>query len=843
MTKALSVLMLLLLAVGLSASCACDESTGLDDDDDDPSDDDDTASDDDDDSAPPDDDAVDDDTGGYGYDVPVKSDAPWPMHRRTVSNSGRSPIRPVANDREPWVYSTGRGVYHEIAIDADGTLYVGTADTFIHAINPDGSEKWRFATGEINDSTALIGADGTIFAPSGDGYVYAINPDGTERWRLAALGGAFITWWEGHIAMGPDGTLYAGNDDRRMYAISQAGDVLWTHETGDQIWSCPALDFRGRLYFGSNDVMVRSITTEGDARWRALTLGPVAGSVSLNDARDTVYAGSFDGHLHAIDAASGKRLWKHPARDHLYASPSVGADGTIYAGSADGSMYAINPDGSARWTYDTLDPIRSSAAIDGDGNIYFGAGDGRVYALSPEGERLWAFDTSTSDRNDLNGSPSIGENGVYIGGEAGDIVFIPFGWCETSNDPRCVTSAGEDIPTDGALLYYYSTGGNSEPSVTETPAPTSAMTFRLVVREGGDTICARIKSETLHVTVAPNFAYRVEPSADGNFVSIIPDAPLPMDANYLVEISGEYLVGGFRLGNRVVGGNVGGNFERTFSFRTAAPTGNGLPLAIGANESTVLWLRRMAVPQPPMMTTFNQIGFDSYNFFVAPVAIDEESGALVTIAVEGTPGLNPAVNPDSKSIFALNGQSIDSYFALEGAGFAVSITDVDIRLDDFRASGRLYPDLTSDPLNIYGEVTCANVEFFGTQLDILGLCHPDSGKLIVNGTALFSPAPGDLGSRPDIDVDSIDAGADFVRANFTANDLPAADHLPIVVLLDDATGRAVELDYGLSLEKAAKPNGTLASVTLHLPDGFDLSGKTAVVLVNLYPVHEEQVSF
>ena len=64
-----------------------------------------------------------------------------------------------------------------------------------------------------------------------------------------------------------------------------------------------------------------------------------------------------------------------------------------------------------------------------------GSANGNLYALDAgTGRRRWSFDTTPrdpvlKDRNDLNSSPALGRRGVYIGGEHGRIVFVPYDWC------------------------------------------------------------------------------------------------------------------------------------------------------------------------------------------------------------------------------------------------------------------------------------------------------------------------------------------------------------------------------------------------------------------------------
>ena len=69
----------------------------------------------------------------------------------------------------------GSDVYSSPAVGNDGTIYVGSDDYKLYAINPDGSKKWAYDTGEWVMSSPTIGSDGTIYVASEDGYLYAIK--------------------------------------------------------------------------------------------------------------------------------------------------------------------------------------------------------------------------------------------------------------------------------------------------------------------------------------------------------------------------------------------------------------------------------------------------------------------------------------------------------------------------------------------------------------------------------------------------------------------------------------------------------------------------------------------
>jgi len=55
----------------------------------------------------------------------------------------------------------------------------------------------------------------------------------------------------------------------------------------------------------------------------------------------TVYVGSLDGKLYAINGKSGDKLWEFETGDEVYSSPAIGSDGTVYVGSRDNKLYAI----------------------------------------------------------------------------------------------------------------------------------------------------------------------------------------------------------------------------------------------------------------------------------------------------------------------------------------------------------------------------------------------------------------------------------------------------------------------------------------------------------------------
>ena len=66
------------------------------------------------------------------------------------------------NGTEKWHYDTGYWIVSDPCIGEDGTIYIGSGDTYLYAMNPDGTLKWRFKTGDEIHGDPSIGADGSL---------------------------------------------------------------------------------------------------------------------------------------------------------------------------------------------------------------------------------------------------------------------------------------------------------------------------------------------------------------------------------------------------------------------------------------------------------------------------------------------------------------------------------------------------------------------------------------------------------------------------------------------------------------------------------------------------------
>jgi outer membrane protein assembly factor BamB len=254
---------------------------------------------------------------------------------------------------------------------AEGRLFIGEgfhqdAGCKLYCLEAaDGKKLWEHPTGSHTESTPCV-ANGKVYFGAGDDGLYCLDAaTGAEQWHLNGL----------HVDANPvvvDGRLYCG---------SGVGDVY-----KDTVVFC--LDaFTGKEY------------------WRTPTDLPVWGEPALVDGKVFIGIGNGNflesaerpaGAVLGLDAATGRRLWRHDARDGVHTRIVADRDG-VWFGSRDGHCYCVAPaDGAERWKADLGSPVLASPALaPGGAHIVALGSEGRVCCLDAKTGRIdWTFDVA-----------------------------------------------------------------------------------------------------------------------------------------------------------------------------------------------------------------------------------------------------------------------------------------------------------------------------------------------------------------------------------------------------------------------------------------------------------------
>ena len=185
-------------------------------------------------------------------------------------------------------------------------------------------------------------------------------------------------------------------------------------------------DGKGRVTAFDRDGGRRLWVTELDER-----LASGVGGDANSDAATRLYVGSADGVVHAVDAATGERLWNATVSSEVRVAP-VEAFGAVVVRSVDGRVVALEPeDGGERWSVSNTPPALTVAGYSRpllvDGGALVGLDDGRVVALALDtGRAIWESVLSVpSGRSeverlvDVDADPLVGDAGIYVVGYQG----------------------------------------------------------------------------------------------------------------------------------------------------------------------------------------------------------------------------------------------------------------------------------------------------------------------------------------------------------------------------------------------------------------------------------------
>lgn len=780
--------------------------------------------------------------------VPLDPTSPWPKFRANELQNGRSSVAPRMNTTlRPWVFRTGKGVFSSPVVDAEDNVYIGSADHSFYAIGANGVLKWRFVSGEVIDSSALLDDRGRVYFGSGDACVYCLKRENGELvWRYKAhtvheveeqfgIKTYNLDWFEGNIAMLDDGSIIAPNDNYLIYAIDRESGKSSTQYLGNELmWSLPAVNPRtGRIFFGSQYMALKNVfcyeSSTGRRLWTNGGLGSNAASPLLTSAAKmgAIILGGFDGYIRAYAQDNGKLLWKRGLRDHIYASPAQLSDGIIIQPSTDGTVYALKHNtGEILWAFDTLEPIRSSPAVDSLDRIYVGSGEGRLFCINPDGSLRWAYRCIDEDRNDMNSSPALGSLGVYIGGENGGVFFVPYEYPLSAagrNDSRCTPGPGEDLPAEGAFLVYTTRFGKLLLDPPKRIDANQPLAFTLFVRRKGDTVKSLIDRESLTLKLTGDPKTRVDVSANRQFVVITPQESWtgPEGGTLTVNMKGKYLVDMRRFGLKFFGGTHGGSFETSLRFvvppRRHAPLPYRIPEKPGGT-STVFEMSRLAAPNPTMLPSWNQIGFDSLHYLGGLV---EKNGNEIIVWVIGGKLHNgkTVVNPLLEARFPLTLVYDRGLLTLRNyEGFKVNfVGSWDMPFGFYRIAAKANP-LTGAPLEspALGAIAlCDDIEYYGRFLKLMGMSEFDSGHMAVFGGmnmrlhgSGFIHAPAGAGAV------SFHAGKEMVSAEISGGELKKGEHVFSILLVDSATGKALPLYYTKHTTVEADAEGKVKKVSV-----------------------------
>jgi len=304
------------------------------------------------------------------------------------------------------------------------TLFVASIEGNLTALNTsDGTRLWPDSIlGGSDSKVAVYGSlaveGGLVYVGGYNGKVYAINSEsGALRWVYPREGN--IEPIVGGLVVSQV-NVYFGDSDGKVYTLDAAtGDKVGEpFQTGDKVWSSPTID-GDTLYVGSFDKKLYALNTaDGSEKWQFEVGGAIGSTPLVYD--NTVYIGAFDGRFYAVNAADGSLRWQSEveATSWFWANP-IAYDNVIYAPNLDGKVYLLDAETGREvaGAVDLASSISSSPVVVGD-KVIIASQEGKIYFLDTSDNRLGLlFDVGENGEEIF--APLSASNGVvYIHAQA-----------------------------------------------------------------------------------------------------------------------------------------------------------------------------------------------------------------------------------------------------------------------------------------------------------------------------------------------------------------------------------------------------------------------------------------
>jgi len=361
----------------------------------------------------------------------------WSTAHADAANSDYSPVKGAKDLAPAWRRTFSGSIYLGATSDDSGRVYVTTngKGCHLHALDRrTGKTLWcsRRVNRDAIASSALLDKAGRVYLADSRA-MHAFDARGKVLWRTKIKGTPLSAQFT------PQGNVLFITHVGVVYVLDRATgkpimdpvELIPGADLPDDRRACmrgtaecpsantPAIDLRtGRVFFtfwdkGAPSADIRAMKlTEGKRPslrplWRNPSLpGGSATSPDLSSDGSRVYVGDNEGGLHALDAATGRKIWSFDTGAAAGGSPSLSPDGLLMP--AGGDLMAVRDAG------DRAELVWQKAGVRSRGIPTQAAGGVAYATIGARGDNTLAvIDTKTGA--ELDREPLTGMKGFTVG--------------------------------------------------------------------------------------------------------------------------------------------------------------------------------------------------------------------------------------------------------------------------------------------------------------------------------------------------------------------------------------------------------------------------------------------
>jgi len=326
----------------------------------------------------------------------------WTLYGGSPARANIAAVSLKPPFEEVWEYNALAGIAASPLV-RDSMVVIATLNSEIQVVN--------LTTGKRLGYVALESAIAGTPALDGDGAIVPVAGGDVTLVSLSLRNSSERNW---SIDLGPiesspllfDDAVYVTTMEGIAYCLKKKdGSEVWKYATGTDerrtpqrgtppwgkpVRSSPATDGQS-IFFGSDDGNLYALEkASGSLKWKFNAGAPMFSTPVVSG--KNVFVGTLGGVFYCIDASTGAMRWQYDAGAPIYGSAAANAQ-TAFVGASDGSCHAIDlATGKRVWKFQTKSGVNSAPLVAGE-LLYWGSMDRTLYVLDAQsGNEIWKYD-------------------------------------------------------------------------------------------------------------------------------------------------------------------------------------------------------------------------------------------------------------------------------------------------------------------------------------------------------------------------------------------------------------------------------------------------------------------